>query len=485
MQTNRRMLIDGKLVDAATGATMEVRSPADGSSLGEVPRAGSQDVDLAVRAARQALDGWRGADLLTRRAAVLKIADVIREHTETLGHLDAVDSGNPVRAMRSDVNLAALFIDYLAGLAFSSGGSSIPTVGPAVDFTLREPYGVTARIIPYNHPILFAAWKIAAPLLTGNTVVLKLPDQTPLSGLHLAERLADIFPPGVINVITGTGAEAGDALVRHPGVDRIAFIGSVPTGRRILQAAAERIVPVTLELGGKNPMIVCDDVDIEAAMAAAVKGMNFSWSQGQSCGSYSRLFIHESRYDEAVPILVDMVRALRLRHPLDEEADMGSLVSPEAQEKVRSYVESAVAEGAQVATGGRPPSDPSLAGGCYFEPTVLTGVDQTMRVAREEIFGPVLSVLVWSDVEEVIRAANATEYGLTANVWTNDIRKAFGIARRIESGSVAINGDGSQHWIGVPFGGFKQSGLGKEESAEELLATTREKNIYVNLAPLA
>jgi betaine-aldehyde dehydrogenase len=469
-------------VEAADGERRDVISPGDGQVVTSVSWAGDEDVNRAVAAASNAFEAWRFTDILVRRAALLELATSLRADAEALGYLDAVDSGNPIKAMESDVGLAAIFVDYLAGLAFSWGGRQIPAMGRAIDFTMREPYGVTARIIPYNHPILFAGWKIAAPLLTGNTVVLKLPDQTPLSGLRLAERLAEIFPPGVINVITGDGATAGDALTRHPDVARIAFIGSVPTGRKILHAAAERIVPVTVELGGKNPMIVCPDADVDTAMAAAVKGMNFAWCQGQSCGSYSRLFLHEAIYDEAIEKLVAEVEQLKVRHPLDRDGDMGAMVTEGALAKSQHYIAGALDQGAHVVSGGSSPSGVEFDGGWYLEPTVVGGVDQSMTIANEEIFGPVQSVLRWSDEDQVIRDANSTEYGLTGNVWTNDINRAFRMAERLDSGSIAINGDGSQHWVGIPFGGFKSSGIGKEENLEEVVATTREKNIYVNLA---
>jgi len=480
--SNRRLLIGGELVESASGERREVLSPGDGRVVTSVAWAGQEDVDRAVRAASEAFEAWRFTDILTRRAALLELADSLRADVAALGYLDALDSGNPVKAMESDVGLAAIFVEYVAGLAFSWGGHQIPAMGRAIDFTMREPYGVTARIIPYNHPILFAGWKIAAPLLTGNTVVLKLPDQTPLSGLRLAERLAEIFPPGVINIITGDGAIVGDALCRHPEVARIAFIGSVPTGRKILHAAAERIIPATVELGGKNPMIVCEDSNLDAAVAAAVKGMNFAWCQGQSCGSYSRLFLHEAIYDEAVEKLLVEVAALKVRHPLDREGDMGAMVTAGALAKSQGYISGALDQGAEVLIGGKPPDGDVFTNGWYLEPTVLGKVDQSMTVANEEVFGPVQSVLRWSDDEQVIRDANATDYGLTGNIWTNDINRAFRMTERIESGSIAINGDGSQHWVGIPFGGFKASGIGKEENIEELVATTREKNVYINLA---
>ena len=475
-----KMLIGGKLVDASSGATRTILSPADGRPLADVAWAGIDDVHLAVEAARRAADSWRFTDLLARRQCITRLAAAIEQDAEPLAYLDAVDSGSPLSGMRQDVAFAPLLLELMAGYAFSWGGRSIPVPGRCIDFTMREPFGVTARMVPFNHPLTFAAWKIAAPLLTGNTVVLKLPDQTPLSGLRLAAMLADIFPAGVVNVLTGDGRVVGDALVRHPDVARIAFIGSVETGKSILRAAADRVVPVTLELGGKNPMIVCADADVDAAADAAVRGMNFG-TQGQSCGSYSRLFLHRAIADEVLARVVAKVSSIRVRHPLDHTAEMGAVVDERARDKIEMYVEYATSEGAVVLTGGRRPIVPGGEQGFYYEPTVLGNVGTDMRVAREEVFGPVLSVLDWTDQDEVIEEANKLPLGLTANVHTRDLARAMTLAERIEAGSVAINGDGAQHWLGAPFGGFKESGYGKEESVDELVESTREKNINIRL----
>jgi betaine-aldehyde dehydrogenase len=474
--TNRLMLIGGELVQAHSGQTMAVTSPADGRSLGSVPAADADDVDRAVNAAAEAFESWRFTDLGQRRQCLVELAAAIGEDAESLAYLDTVDSGSPIRAMRQDVAAAQFSVEFFAGLAFNWNGRSVPVAGRAIDFTLREPYGVTARIVPFNHPITFAAWKIVPPLLTGNTVVLKLPDQTPLSGLRLAQRLAAIFPPGVINVVTGEGAIAGAALVSHPKVRRIAFIGSVATGTAIARAAAERLVPVTMELGGKNPMIVCGDADPVRAARAAVKGMNFG-TQGQSCGSYSRLFLHDKVHDEVIDAVVAELGQVRVDHPLEETADMGALIDRRSLDRTAAHVTTAVEEGASVAFGGERLEDGRFAGGNYYAPTLLTGVDQSMEVARTEIFGPVISVLRWKDPDQVLQAANDTEYGLTANIHSNDLRLVYHLAERLEAGSVAVNGVGGQHWFGAPFGGYKSSGFGKEDTIDELLDSTREKNL--------
>ena len=474
-----RMLIGGDLVGARSGSTMPVECPGDGSIIAQVPAAGADDVGRAVAAASAALPGWRFTDLMARRQAILDLAAAVRDNVDHIARLDAIDSGSPIRSMRRDVAGAIFYLEWVAGLAFSWGGHAPATTGTGIDLTLREPFGVTARIVPFNHPFYFAC-KIATPLLTGNTVVLKLPDQTPLSGLWLAEQAAALFPAGVVNIVSGHGAIAGEALVRHPGVARICFTGSVPTGRRIAQRAAERFVPVSMELGGKNPLIICADADLQDAIRAAVAGMNYS-TQGQSCGSYSRVLVHESVHDAAVEMLSAEIPRVRVGHPLAEESEMGALISESARDRVEGHIGDAVSAGARIVTGGTRPDGPTLSTGWYANPTLLDSVDMSMRVAREEIFGPVQSVIRWSTEEEVIAAANATEFGLTANVHSRDIDRALHIARRVDSGAVSVNGDGTMHWPGAPFGGFKSSGVGKEDSLDEIVESTREKNLYINL----
>jgi acyl-CoA reductase-like NAD-dependent aldehyde dehydrogenase len=347
--------------------------------------------------------------------------------------------------------------------------------------TRREPYGVVGRIIPYNHPILFAAAKLGAPLVTGNTLILKVPDQAPLSALLMAELLQEIFPPGVVNILSGTGAVTGDALVRHPEVKRIALIGSVETGQRVQAAAATAGVKhVSLELGGKNPMIVCEDADIDAVVEGAAFGMNCHWCQGQSCGSTTRLFLHESVHDEVLEKLTRRLQAIRIGHPLDAETEMGCLVSQAQYDKVTSYIDKGREDGARLVTGGGKPQDPALQDGFFVEPTVFADVDMSMRIAREEIFGPVLSVLRWNDLDDVIAQANDVPYGLTGAVWTKDLQTALSVADRLDTGYVWVNGTGS-HFLGAPFSGHKNSGTDSEEGIEELLSYTQSKTVNIAL----
>jgi betaine-aldehyde dehydrogenase len=477
-----RMLIGGEFVAAKSGETTASTSPHDGSFLARVPLAGPQDVEAAVGAARAAFPAWRGTPLTERAALVRRLSGRLLERAREFGLLDAADVGNPVTAMTGDAAMAARWLDYYAGVSFEVKGATLPSMTKSWLLTRREPYGVVGRIIPYNHPILFAASRIGAPLVTGNTVVLKAPDQGPLSALLLAELIQEIFPPGVVNILAGTGAVTGEALVRHPDVKRIALTGSVETGQRVQKAAAESAIKhVSLELGGKNAMIVCADVDVDAVVEGAATGTNCHWCQGQSCGSTTRLFLHESVHDEVLERLVARLRAIRIGNPLDPETEMGSLVSKAQFDKVTSYIRvGREDDGARLVTGGGRPSDPALGGGFYVEPTVFADVDMSMRIAREEIFGPVLSVLRWNDLDDVVARANDVSYGLTGAVWTQDLRTALTVADRLDTGYVWVNGS-SAHLLGAPFSGHKNSGTDSEESIEELLSYTQYKTVNIAL----
>jgi acyl-CoA reductase-like NAD-dependent aldehyde dehydrogenase len=372
-------------------------------------------------------------------------------------------------------------IEYYAGLGLELKGETVPASPGNIHLSLREPYGVVGRIVPFNHPISFAASRMAAPLMAGNTIVIKPSEQSPLSATMLAHICQTALPAGVVNIVTGLGASAGDALVRHPDVKRLAFIGSVRTGMAIQRSAAEVAVKhVSLELGGKNPMIIFPDADADKALAAAVAGMNFAW-QGQSCGSVSRVFVHTSLYGRALETIGKQVGALRVGDPLSELSDMGPINSAVQYEKVLSYIASAKDEGARVVTGGQRPDGPEFERGFWVRPTVFADVTPQMRIFREEIFGPVMSVIPWSDMDELIAMANSVEYGLTAAIWTSDLDNAFRTAQRVRSGYVWINGV-STHYLGCGFGGFKNSGIGREEGIAELLSYTESKFIHLHLA---
>ncbi len=380
--------------------------------------------------------------------------------------------------MRGDVAGAVAELRYFAGLGGEAKGMTLPGDPGMLTYTMREPYGVVGRIIPFNHPLKFAAGKCAAPLMAGNAVILKPAEQTSLSALELARLTEDVLPAGVFNVVTGTGAEAGAALAGHPQVPRVAFTGSVPTGRAVLRAGVEHIKHVTLELGGKNPMIVFPDADPQQAARAAVAGMNLRRSQGQSCQSNSRVLVHASVSDAFTAELLALVGQLTVGDPLSESTDMGPLAFRAHYERVLGYIATARHEGATVLTGGGRPE--GLDVGFFVAPTVLGDVTPAMRVAREEIFGPVVSLITWSDYDEMVRVANDVEYGLTANIWTRDVSLAHRTAAAIEAGMVWINGSGRKP-VGTPFGGYGHSGLGKEGSLDELIGYTRGKTVVTVL----
>lgn len=475
-----KMLINGELVESESGGVLESTNPANEESLGHVPAASAIDVDRAVAAAEAAHPAWAALEPKERAKLVHKLAQAVRDNFDELLRIEVVDTGNTISKMRADVATAGDTLDFYAGFATEIKGESIPASGKNLHFTIREPYGVVGRIIPFNHPIKFAANALAAPLMAGNCVVLKPPETSPLSATILGDICRRVLPPGVVNIVTGNGMPAGDALARHPRVKRLAFTGSVPTGKAIQRAAAEGgIKHITLELGGKNPLIAFADMDPDTIAKIAVAGMNFAW-QGQSCGSTSRLLLHESLYRAVLERVVDRVAALRLGDPLDDSSQMGPINSKRHYERVCAMVESGRSEGAKLMVGGKRPSGADFKRGYWLEPTVFADVQPHMKIAREEIFGPVLSVFSWRDENEAIALANATEYGLTASIFTNDIKTAFRTARAVKSGYVWING-ASGHFYGTPFGGLKNSGIGREEGIDELLSYTEVKTIHVML----
>ena len=460
------------------GGYLDTFNPATGESLGPAAEANSADVDAAVRAAQQGFAIWRGIKPLERAGLLKKVAQVLRDNAFELALLDAANCGNPICEMQRDALIAAAQIDYYAGLATEVKGETLPMGEGILNYTLREPYGVCARIVAYNHPIMFTAAKMAPPLIAGNAVIMKPPYQAPLSSYRMMELLDGILPPGVLNILSG-GIECGQALVTHPDVPRLALIGSVPTGRAIARAGAERLKHVTLELGGKNACIVYPDADMDKAIPAAVNGMNFTWC-GQSCGSTSRLFVHESIHDQVVAGLLQAIRVYQPGIPTDMATTMGCIVSQQQHEKIMAYIALGQQEGATLAYGGQRPSDPALAKGWFVQPTVFTGVTQKMRLANEEVFGPVLSVIKWRDEAEMLEQVNAVEYGLTASIWTQNLATAHRTAARVQAGFVWVNHIGS-HFIGASFGGYKQSGIGREEGFDELLTYTQHKNVHVVL----
>ena len=479
LPVHRSLYYGGSWHDSEGGRTIEVKAPATGEALGTVVDATAEDVDRAVAVARKAFLTWRDVPAQERAKAIRAAAAILLENVDELAWLEALDTGNPFQAMRYDVEISVAYMEYFAGLVTEIKGDTIP-VGPGtLNYTLREPLGVVGRIGAFNHPLLFTAGKCGAPLATGNTLVVKPAEQTPLSSLRIAELWHGVFPPGVFSVVTG-GRDAGVALVAHPKVAKIGFIGSVPAGRAVMAGAAATLKALTLELGGKNALIACSDAGPEEVADGVVRGMNFRYVTGQSCNSTSRVYLHDAIYDRTLPEIVSRVAKLKVGLPTERDTEMSCLTSEAQYDKTLSYIKLGLEGGARLAYGGNRPSDPKLAKGFFVEPTVFADVTDDMRIAREEIFGPVVSILRWSDEADVIARVNALDVGLTASIWTHDLDRAHRLASRVEAGYVWING-ASTHHVGVPFGGVKQSGIGREESIEELLACTQIKNVNVSL----
>ncbi len=480
LPAQRSAYYGGAWHEPASGRYVDTISPGTGLSLGSVALCGIEDVDGAVAAAKRAYAEWRAIVPLERARILKALAAIVREHADELALIDAANCGNPVREMLGDARIAAAQLEFFAGLVTEMKGASIPMGPDVVNFSIREPLGVVARIIPFNHPFMFCAGKAAAPLAAGNTVIVKPPEQAPLSSLRLAELTADLFPAGVFNVVPG-GREVGAALASHPDVAKVALIGSVAAGRAVMRAASETVKPVLLELGGKNALIAYPDAKVDDVAGGIVAGMNFTWC-GQSCGSTSRAFVHASIYDAVVAAVAIRVQAYRPGIPTDAATTMGAIVSAAQRDRVVEFIASAEREGARLVYGGRGPDDPLLRNGFYIEPTVFADVTPDMRIAREEIFGPVVALLRWTDERTMLAQVNDVEYGLTCSIWTDDLSTAYRAAMAVQVGYVWINEVG-KHFLGAPFGGVKQSGFGREECIEEMLQFTQEKNIHVKLKP--
>jgi acyl-CoA reductase-like NAD-dependent aldehyde dehydrogenase len=475
-----RLLIGGELSDASDGGTYDTYDPSTGKVLAQAPLASPQDVERAVEAAKGAQPGWNELGVRGRREAFERLAAAVEANAEELALLDAIDGGNPIDAMRFDLKLSVWNIRDWPGLALALTSDVIPEASPGrnLHYTLYQPYGVVGRIVPFNHPAMFAITRILPALIAGNSVVLKPGEQTPLSALRFGEIAAEVLPAGVLNIVTG-GLETGDALVTHPAVKRIAFTGSTRTAMAIQQRVAQfAIKHLSLELGGKNAMVVFPDADVEAVVKGAVEGMNMTVCQGQSCGSNSRVFVHRRLYEDYLALLREELDAIRVGPAYDPASEMGPVVSEAHRERIMGYIDSAKRDGARLVAGGGAP--PGVNGGYFVAPTAFGDVEMRMTIAREEIFGPVISVLPWDDYETMIAEANAVEYGLTASVWTHDLDIAHRTVQRLDAGYIWIN-DSSKHYWGTPFGGTKQSGLGREESTEELISYYELKAVHTML----
>jgi len=476
------LVIDGQRVAAADGGTFEVCDPSSGGLLATVAKATKADVDRAVAAAQQALESnaWGGATPAERGRLLFRIAQALRDRAEELAALESRDNGKPLRQSRTDLQVAARYFEFFAGIADKIMGNTIP-LGPGfLDYTVREPIGVSAQIIPWNYPIQIGARGVAPALAAGCTVVLKPAEDAPMTALRLGEIAMECgAPPGVLNVLPGRGPEAGAALASHPGINQLTFTGSVEVGIAVAKMAADNVVPVVMELGGKSPNIVFADADMDAA-AQGVANAIFQ-NAGQTCSAGSRLLVQRKAHDELVARLAERAKSMRVG-PGISDPDMGPIISRKQLETIEGYVKIGKGEGAEIAAGGGRPSDPSLGGGFFFQPTLLDNVSPDMRVAQEEIFGPVLAIITFDDVEDAIAIANRSQYGLVAGVWTRDINKAMAIASRVKAGQVYINTYGAGGGVELPFGGYKKSGYGREKGLDSLASYLQIKNVCVRYA---
>jgi acyl-CoA reductase-like NAD-dependent aldehyde dehydrogenase len=475
---NFSMIIGGKAVGARSGRTFESQNPYTGASWAVLPDAGPEDVDDAVAAARSALEGeWGSMTGFARAALMRRLGDLIGEHADRLARLEVNDSGKLYREMIGQLNALGGWYHYYAGLADKIEGRQIPSPNPNyLVYTRREPVGVVAAITPWNSPLLLLTWKLAPALAAGCTVVAKPSEHAPASTLGLAELVEQAgFPPGVFNVVTSNGRETGAALAGHPGVDKVAFTGSTATGRAVAHAAAENLNKVTLELGGKSPQVVFPDADLAAAANGVIAGV-FA-ATGQTCMAGSRLIVHADVHDELVRLIAERAATIRLGDPTAAETEMGPVANAPQYEKVLRLLETAKAEGATVVYGG---SADSGLGGYFVRPTVLTGVTPESTIYREEVFGPVLAAVTFTDEDEAVRLANDTPYGLAGAVWTKDVHRAHRMAARIKAGSVWLN---AYRVVApsVPFGGFKNSGLGRENGVAAVDEYLENKSVWVEL----
>ncbi|WP_295362485.1 aldehyde dehydrogenase family protein [uncultured Pseudoramibacter sp.] len=474
------LFIDGTFRASSDQAYFKVMNPATGEQLAEVAEATKEDVDAAVAAAWKAFPAWRDTEPGQRAAVLYKIADIIDANKEELARIETLDNGKPIRETSTiDVPYAADHFRYFAGAVLTQKGNATVLDGGLLSLELREPIGVVGQIVPWNFPFLMAAWKLAPALAAGDCVVLKSSSTTPLSLLALMELIQDVVPAGVINVISGKGSRSGQYLLDHPDVRKLAFTGSTEVGYNVAKAAADKLIPATLELGGKSANIFFNDANLEQALDGAQLGILFN--QGQVCCAGSRIFVQDGIYDEFVAKLTEQFGKVVQGDPLDPATQVGSQINAGQVKKIASYIDIAREEGATIAAGGEKNNEGDLAKGNFFKPTLITNVTNDMRVAQEEIFGPVAVVIRFKTEEEVIAMANDSEYGLGGGVWTHDITRALRVARKIETGRMWVN---TYNMIpaGAPFGGVKKSGYGRETDLAILDAYTVKKNIMINLS---
>ncbi len=479
--TRHRLYIGGKWVEPSTGEYVHDLDPATNQPIAEIASASVEDARAAVEAARAAFEhpDWRGMDPSKRGRLLYQLGQGVRDAFEELARLESLDVGKPIREAKGDAAFVYKTLEYWAGLADKIQGETIPVPGNRLNYTVRQPVGVTLHIAPWNYPLTLAVRGIAPALAAGNTVVLKPAQITPLTALkfgELAERAG--FPAGVVNVVTGPGSVVGRALAEHAEVDSITFTGSLETGRQILQMASKHVTPVTLELGGKNPNIVFADADLDKALKSTLFGA--FQNAGQMCWAGSRLLVHESIHADFVRKVAERAAKMKLGPGLKEDTQMGPVVSRDQEKSVLAYVGVGVEEGAKLLVGGKKAEEPDLAAGNFVTPAVFDGVSPDMRIAREEIFGPVLTAASFRTIDDLIDAANAVEYGLAAGVWTKDLKTAHAVAARLEAGMVSIN-EFPVTFPQTPFVGWKHSGIGQEQGIDAIRFYTRTKNVSVNL----
>lgn len=478
----KQLLIGGDWRDASNGKTQPVVNPATEDVIAEVASATDEDVDAAVQAARAALDGpWGRMSARERGRLVYQLGEQLMAQADEVARLETLHNGKPITESRHvEIPMAAECLQYYAGWADKVHGETVPVKGGQLVYTLREPVGVVAAIVPWNFPLLIAVWKVAPALAMGNTVILKPASQTPLTALALGEMATSLgFPPGVLNVITGSGATAGQAIVNHPGIDKIAFTGDTSTGKGIMRSAADSLKHLTLELGGKSPNIVFADADLDAAVRGATMGIFYG--KGEVCAAGSRLLVESSIRDEFLAKVADRTKKMVAGDPLNPKTRLGAISSKSQLERVLRYVETAKQEGATLLAGGER-ADIGTGKGFFMQPTVFGNVTTDMTIAKEEIFGPVLAAIEFADVEDAIAKANASIYGLASGVWTRDVRKAHYVASKLKAGTVWIN-TYNTYDTAAAFGGYKQSGFGREMSVHALDYYTQVKTIWVDMAP--
>ncbi|MBD1850294.1 aldehyde dehydrogenase family protein [Leptolyngbya sp. GB1-A1] len=471
------LLINGDRRPAAAGKTTPLTDPATGAVWATIASADVEDVDTAVRAADRARSEWRRVNSRDRTQMLLRLANLIRENGESLAQLESRNVGKPIRDARDEVNLAADCFEYYAGAINKIGGQTIPVAAAGTHLTFREPIGVCGLIAPWNFPIVITAWKVAPALAMGNTIVLKPASQTPLTALQLGElALQAGIPAGVFNVIPGAGATVGDAIVRHPLVRKVSFTGSTEIGMHVMKLAADDIKRVTLELGGKSANLIFEDADLEKAVPKSV------WSvlgnAGQDCCARSRILVQRSIYDSFIEQLTQQFKSLKIGLPLDDSTELSCLVSAAHRDRVAEYIQIGQSEGATLVCGGNAPTADFLANGAYLEPAIFTDVHPKMRIAQEEIFGPVVCIIPFDTAEEAIAIANDSFYGLSGSIWTRDISRALRVAKAIETGVLSINTGHSVH-LEAPFGGVKRSGLGRELGLNVLDHYSEFKSVFI------